>query len=435
MHSLQKQFHDFINTHQMTGKNEKVLLAVSGGLDSMAMCNLFLKAKIAFAIAHCNFRLRGDESDGDEAFVMEWAHHHDINCFVKSFDLGEGSIQLEARKARYEWFQELVVEHGFDKVATAHHLNDSLETLLINLSRGTGFKGITGVPVISENVIRPLLFASKRELTAYAIEEKIEWREDSSNEKDTYDRNHVRHHIVPELEKLNASLLKSFSSTNERLRYGAQIISEKVNEMRAKHLFEEKAGGFRLSLGWMKAAADLVILAEILSDFGVNYATSKEIHSSLGKSGKSFPAGEWFITMDRDSLFIDGEESPSIEIRVNEIGTYAMGISRLTFKFTEKESIVFGSDDEAFFDYGRLKFPLTIRTWREGDRFQPLGMKQSKKVSDLLIDLKIPLAKKKQIYVLECDREIAWVIGYRISEKFKISDGTQKVLKVSKNMG
>ena len=432
MHSLQKQFHDFISAHQMIGKNEKVVLAVSGGLDSMVMCHLFQKTDLEFAIAHCNFGLRGEESDGDEAFVMEWAHTNNINCFVKSFDLGENSIQLEARNARYNWFYELLDEYGFNKIATAHQLNDSLETLLFNLSRGTGFKGISGVPTIAGNVIRPLLFASRKSLMAFAMDERIEWREDSSNQKDDYNRNYIRHHIVPEMEKLNASLLKSFLLTNERLRYGADVIEEKVNEIKEEHFRKEGHGGYQLSLEWIKEEKDLVILSEILSSFHVNYSTCKEIYHCLGKPGKSFPTEKWFITMDRDFLFIDEKESQQVEMRIDKVGSYDLGKDVLRFELIEKKEVTFESESVGYFDADQLGFPVVIRPWRDGDRFQPLGMKSSKKVSDLLVDLKVPVRDKKNVYVIESNERIAWVVNHRISDLFKITDETTRVLKVSK---
>ena len=183
MHSLQKQFHDFIHSNHLVANSEKILLAVSGGLDSMVMADLFLRGGYDIEIAHCNFGLRGEESHRDEAFVLEWADQNSVNCYVKSFDLKDGSIQLEARNTRYQWFSELLLEHELDKIATAHHLNDSLETVLINLTRGTGIRGASGIPLRNGQIIRPLLCASKQELYNYAMDVGLEWREDSSNRK------------------------------------------------------------------------------------------------------------------------------------------------------------------------------------------------------------------------------------------------------------
>ncbi|WP_425392458.1 tRNA lysidine(34) synthetase TilS [Ekhidna sp.] len=429
MHSLQKQFHDFILSKQLVKKGEKLLLAVSGGVDSMVLADLFVKDGFEVALAHCNFGLRGEESDGDEAFVMEWADKRGINCFVKSFDL-EGSIQLEARNARYQWFNELLIEHGLDKIATAHHLNDSLETVLINLSRGTGLKGLTGVPLINEKIIRPLSFASKNDIYKYAMDVGLEWREDSSNKKDDYDRNQIRHHVVPELEKVNPSLLKSFISTQERLSHANKIITNRVAEIKQRFIQDDR-GGVRIDLTWISDPSDELILAEILAEFGLNYQTAKEVFEARGKSGKSFSSGEWFLTMDRSELFIDKGQNDTVELEISGLGSFDFGNASIELQLVKKDDVVFESENVAYLDYDKLRFPLSLRNWNEGDRFQPLGMNGKKKVSDFLIDIKIPLAKKHEVFVMESKGEICWVVGYRISDSFKVTNDSTSILKVS----
>ena len=431
MQSLQKQFHDFIHAHHLVKKSEKVLLAVSGGLDSMVMANLFLEEKIPFAVAHCNFGLRGDESEGDEAFVLDWADKNNVNCHVKAFEIEGGSIQLEARNSRYQWFGELAAEHGYDKVATAHHLNDSLETILINLSRGTGIKGIAGIPIKGANTIRPLLFAEKQRLHDYAMDHELEWREDSSNAKSDYDRNLLRHDVVPELLKLNPSLFRSFGLTVERLTYASEIVSRKVDEIKGKYLKEEQSG-YRLDLSWIRESSDELILSELLSSFGVNYPTAKEIFEARGKSGKSFPINHWLITMDRNTIFIDKDEvSPNSDLVVNSPGEYNLDIGKLVVEQASKSDISFWELHVGYFDAEKLNFPFEVRRWREGDRFQPLGMTGMKKVSDYLIDEKVPLASKKNMMVIESVNGIAWLVGRRISEAFKISEETGDIIKIT----
>lgn len=429
MQSLQKQFHDFILANDLVKKDEKVLLAVSGGLDSMVMAHLFLSLEIPFAIAHCNYGLRGEESDGDEAFVMDWADRNNINCYVKAFDI-EGSIQVEARNARYLWFAELMAEHGYAKVATAHHLNDSLETLLINLSRGTGVKGVGGISLKNDYVIRPLLFTEKKKLYDYAMDQGLEWREDSSNSKSDYDRNLIRHDVVPELLKLNPSLFKTFGLTLERLTYASEILDRTVEEIREQFLVEDS--GFQLDLSWIKAPSDELVLAELLAPFGVNYVTAKEIFESRGKSGKSFPVKAWLITMDRSTLFIDkNEEEPSYEVTIESTGEFQLNDAEIVVEHISREDVVFGASHVAHFDLNKLNFPFLIRSWRAGDKFQPLGMIGEKKVSDYLIDEKVPLMAKKEVMVLETGKKIAWVVGRRISEVFKINEDSETVLKVT----
>lgn len=430
MQSLQKQFHDFIQAHHLVKKGEKVLLAVSGGLDSIVMANLFLSEKIPFAIAHCNYGLRGDESDEDEAFVLDWADKNDVNCYVKAFDI-VGSTQLEARNVRYEWFRELVSEHGFDKIATAHHLNDSLETLLINLSRGTGIKGIAGISVKNVDVIRPLLFAEKQRLYDYAMDHELDWREDSSNAKTDYDRNLLRHDVVPELLKLNPSLFKTFGLTVERLTYASDIVNSRVEEIKSQFLIK-KGKSYQLDLGWIDTGSDELILSEILVPFGVNYTTSKEIFVARGKSGRSFPTEDWLITMDRNMLFIDAQEPlEPVDLIASSIGEYELESAKIMIEKVAGKEVVFGESKTSYFDSRTLKFPLRIRSWKEGDRFQPLGMQGEKKISDFLIDEKVPLALKNRIMVIESEERIAWVVGMRISEAFKVETDAEEVIKIT----
>ena len=431
VHSLQKQFHDFIHSKHLLTNDEKILLAVSGGLDSMVMADLFLKGGFDFEIAHCNFGLRGEESDGDEAFVLTWAEKNSINCYVRSFDLGEGSIQLEARNARYQWFSELLLEHRLDKLATAHHLNDSLETVLINLVRGTGIKGVKGIPSKSGQVIRPLLFASRKDLHTYAIDIDLDWREDSSNEGTDYDRNLIRHEVVPKLENLNPSLLNTFLNTSERLNFANEVVLQKVNDVKNQFLREE-GEGWILSLHWISSASDELILSEILSDYGVNYATAKEVFGARGKSGKSFCENEWLITMDRESIYIHRDEAVlSDELIIHETGRYHHGENEFFIEEKTKSEVSFSAEDVAYFDAEEIQFPLKIRLWKEGDKFRPLGMNGEKKISDFLIDEKVPVPRKKTILILESKEMIAWVVGYRISDQFKISDKTKRVMKVT----
>ncbi len=434
MHSLQKQFHDYIHSNDLVRNDEKVLLAVSGGLDSMVMAKLFLDEGIPVSVAHCNFGLRGEESYGDEAFVMKWAEDHQISCFVKSFDLGDGSIQLEARNARYKWFNELVVEHGFQKIATAHHLNDSLETVLINLSRGTGIKGLAGISTSNGKVIRPLLFASRDDLHTYAMDLRLTWREDSSNQKTEYDRNLIRKEVMPKLERLNPALLKTYVLTNERINHVGSIISRKVKEIETEYLREEK-GGWRLEMDWISTGSDELILAEVLALFGVNYTTAKEIFAARGKSGKSFPTGEWFLTMDRSTIFIDPQKSEDDnELIISEEGSFNLGNGVVEVSRINMTEVHFTSESEAYFDLSKLIFPLRVRTWKEGDRFHPLGMKGSKKVSDLLVDEKVPVSQKKHVKIVESAGKIAWVVGYRVSDQYKVTDHTTEVIRVNFNL-
>jgi len=433
MHSLQKQFHEFVKAEELLREDDHVLLAVSGGLDSMVMADLFAKSSWSFSIAHCNFNLRGTESDGDEAFVKDWANANEVKIYTERFDLGEGSTQLNARNARYQWFEELVATKGYSKIATAHHLNDSLETLLINLSRGTGIKGIAGIKAKSGNVIRPLLFASKDQLKKYAADHSLKWREDSSNEKTDYDRNLLRHVVIPELEKLNPSMVETFRNTAERLGLANEIVQRNVDEIKKKSLVT-RGSMTELKLEWLQAQTDFLLLSEILGEFGFNYVTTKEIFKAIGKSGKQFYAGNVELTMDRKSLFIkEAQDELDAENVIDAVGGFQFGEKKLKLSIVGRAEVELSdaTSNKVYLNADLLSFPLKIRKWRDGDRFTPLGLDGTKKVSDYLIDAKTPLVKKNGVMVLLSEDEIVWLVNHQISELFKITDQTKKILTIS----
>ena len=429
MHPLQKRFQNYIQEFQLVESSDKILLAVSGGLDSMVMMNLFRESGISIGVAHCNFGLRGAESDGDEAFVINSTQKHDIDCHVNSIDLGSESVQLAAREKRYQWFDELCSNQEYTKIATAHHLDDSLETTLLYLVRGTGLEGLKGISNKRDNIIRPLLFATKEELMNYAEDQGLEWREDASNQKSDYDRNKIRLKVLPLLKELNPSLLKTYANSKERFQHAQSIVEKEISRVRRDHFNDKEQ---MLDLSWVEEPKDLILLSSILSEFGVNYTTAKEIFDSIGDSGKQFPVDDLTIIMDREGLFITKDVERDIEnVEIMQWGTHQWG--DLRFKI---ESVELGSQslnqgkNVALLDVKKVGLPLTIRAWKNADRFQPLGMEGSKKVSDFLIDNKVPLAHKDRIAVIEQDSEILWLAGYRISEKFKVTDGSKEAIRI-----
>lgn len=433
LHELQKQFHKFIQLNHLIKEGEKVLLAVSGGLDSMVMLELFHHSSYQFAVAHCNFGLREEESDSDEDFVTQWTKERGVECFVKKVNIEGNSIQLEAREKRYKWFDELCVEKGFSRIATAHHLNDSLETTLLNLSRGTGIKGLAGIPVQNDKIIRPLLFASRDEISVFAIDHNIQWREDASNAKVEYDRNKVRLEVIPKISELNNSLENTFKYTKERLDLTSDLVKNYSISILEQH-FDKNEN--ELHLGWVHQNFHVLILNEILSRYGFNYVSVKGVYEAIGKSGKVFESDAWKVVMDRESLFIRKRQAQDIgEVVIASEGVFEFGNEKLRVEIlaieTGESNWKGGNEHIGVFDRSKLTFPLKLRKWEQGDIFQPLGMKGRKKVSDLLVDLKIPLAKKEKILVLESEGEIVWVVGYRISDNFKVVGDAKEVVRIS----
>ncbi|MFK7953384.1 MAG: tRNA lysidine(34) synthetase TilS [Ekhidna sp.] len=430
MHPLQKQFHDEIKEKQLFPREGKVLLAVSGGVDSMVMAHLFLLSENSFEIAHCNFALRGEDSDKDEQLVRNWAKNHNVVCHVKRFDL-EGSIQLAAREARYKWFSELTVKFGHAAIATAHHINDSLETALFNLSRGTGIRGLSGVPSKSNDVVRPMLFTSKDQLLTYAKEHDIEWREDASNRKTDYGRNLIRNRVIPTLKELNPSLEETFANTLERLQLTNQLLAEYVDVIKNDFLRQEDEV-WKLDVSWIKKSTDSLILSEVVSEFGFNYVTSKEIFETLNKPGKVFMSASFELSIDRSTIYIKSKNRfEEDEVVIASEGLFTVGSRSIKISITERRDVSFDSNKNVvFIDTSKIGFPMKFRTWKEGDRFRPLGMKGQKKISDYLIDNKVPLAHKESVKVVTYDGAIIWLVGHQISDDCKIVDETPSVLKM-----
>jgi tRNA(Ile)-lysidine synthase len=429
-----KNFNDHIARHQLCKATDKILLAVSGGLDSMVMLELFCTAGYSVAVAHCNFQLRGNESDGDEAFVKDRCNHLGIPFYSKGFDTNnyawENSLstQLAARELRYAWFNVLLALEKFDHLATAHHLNDSLETVLLNLCRGTGIEGLAGIPLENKSIIRPMLFASREEIQVYAKEEKIVWREDSGNLTDDYQRNFLRHQIVPKLKEINPSLEHTFFSTLEKVRGGVELM--KHGHQQLEHAFVKQADGKTLII--KEAFRDFhypaPVLWELIKHFGFNIEQSEEIIQSLhSQSGKKFFATAYQLIIDREDLIISLLQDSWDQTEIQE-GQIAATLGPWRLESKESEIIIKPDKVEAILDLWRLRFPLVWRKWRAGDSFCPLGMDHRKKISDFLIDQKISLADKDALTVLESNGEIAWVAGHRIDNRFRITAQTKRAV-------
>ncbi|WP_207220004.1 tRNA lysidine(34) synthetase TilS [Emticicia agri] len=437
-------FLTYINEQSLFTPTDKIVLAVSGGKDSVVLLDLFREAKFNFTVAHCNFQLRGKDSDQDAEFVKQLCASHGIpfratafptQTFARNHKL---SIEMAARQLRYEWFEALRKELDYQYIATAHHLNDSIETILLNLTKGTGISGLRGILAKKGYIIRPLLFASRADIENYVAEKQLAWREDSSNASNDYQRNLLRNEVVPLLKKINPNLEHTFARNIERIQAIESNFQKNLSEFK-KAISQEANDALFLKIeviqNWQSGA---YFLEETLKEFGFNYFQSKEIYRSLCKSsGKAFHSGTHTLTKDREYLIITPKEETTFEELLIDKGTETLDyyglqlqISNTSIEDWQNYLNTARNSDILWVDADTLNYPLRIRPWQEGDWFIPLGMKGKKKISDFLVDKKVPLHLKKKTLLLCSDDDIVWVIGQRTDERFKVTQGTKQILRI-----
>ncbi|PLK43383.1 tRNA lysidine(34) synthetase TilS [Emticicia sp. TH156] len=437
-------FLTYINSQSLFEPTDKVLLAVSGGKDSVVLFDLFLEAKFNFAVAHCNFRLRGEDSDKDASFVKQLCKQKNVPYYTVAFDTrafaktNKLSIEMAARQLRYEWFEQIRLQTGSQYIATAHHLNDSIETILLNLTKGTGIAGLRGIQAKKQCLIRPLLFASRADIEQYVSGKDLKWREDSSNASNDYQRNLLRNEVVPLLKQINPNLEQTFARNIERLQALEGIFLGSLNAFR-KAIISIQGASTLLNISAIQTQQSAAyLLEELLKEFGFNYFQSKEIYLALGKpSGKTFYSDTHTLVKDRKYLIINPKENKDFEEVLIEEDTPIINyhgrhlkISKATIEDWRAYLASDKSPDELWVDADKLTFPLSIRPWQEGDRFIPLGMKGQKKVSDFLVDKKVSLPQKKTTLVLTSGSQIVWLVGHRPDDRFKITPATQSFLKI-----
>ena len=414
---------------------KKLLLACSGGLDSVVLAHLCKALKFDFALAHCNFSLRGTESDGDEDFVRELASTFEINVYVKQFDTEQYaeeqrlSVQMAARELRYKWFDELLQSKRYDYVLTAHHADDSLETFLINLSRGTGIEGLSGIPQVNGNVVRPLLPFSRNEIIEYAKSESIQWREDSSNTSVKYLRNKIRHEIVPGIKELNPTFLQNFQHTQHHLRQINDLVNNHLNELKSK-LFQQRKDKVQIKIAELQKLQPLdAYLYGLFNGYGFSeWSDVKDLLAA--ESGKQVFSKTHRLIKDRQSLIlakIERKESEAFEIHSDK------AIDELPIKISLEDVETFEKQGQnvVFLDKEKLNFPLVLRNWKKGDYFYPFGMKGKKKLSKFFKDEKMDLISKEKQWLLCSGDDIVWIVGRRADERFKVDDSTMKILKIT----
>ncbi len=417
-------------------KEKKLLLAVSGGLDSMVLVQLLQQLDYDISIAHCNFNLRGEESDGDEDLITTYAKDNNLKIFVTRFDTAlfasdnKLSIQVAARQLRYMWFDELLLENSLDHLLTAHHLDDSLETFLINFTRGTGLEGLTGIPQQNGKIVRPLLPFTRNEILAYAEENDIQWREDSSNASDKYLRNKLRHDIVPVLKALNPSFANSFLQTLENLRQ-AQSLVEDASILVYMQVVSEKDDQKHFNIAQLKKLPNYkAYLYQWFSPFG--FTAWDDIYALLdAQSGKYVLSGNFRLLKDREVLIL--EPVPNDYKSVFEITEeHKIIVEPIKLSFAITQTINNNATKKIIFvDNQLIKFPLILRKWQEGDYFCPIGMNGlKKKVSKYFKDEKFSLGEKENTWLLCSGNDIIWITGHRADERFKVTETTNTILKI-----
>lgn len=434
------RFRRFITENQLFKPGEKILLAVSGGIDSMVMWELFEKSGFHYAIIHCNFQLRGSESDADEKLVLQKAEMLGVRIMSRRFDTTEYakltgvSIEMAARELRYAWFDEELQKNGFHHIATAHHHDDLLETFFINLIRKTGIKGLTGFKSKSDRLIRPMLFTNRKEIESFAQNAGIDYRTDQTNNEIVFQRNYIRHKIIPALEKLNPAFRNNLAETIQNLRqiedYYLKNIEKQIDEITEKSETQEEMS---ISL-LLKTDFPRQILYEWLNRFSFNPATIELAFSHLkSSSGRRFYSKTHRLIIDRDRLIITdlSEEREHIYyIEKNDIEIFKPLHLKMQY-FPVDEVEIDPHKNMAFIDADKLVFPLIIRKWEAGEYFQPLGMKGFKKLSDFFIDQKLSIPQKESIWILYSGNKIVWIIGQRIDNRFKITNETETILRIS----
>ncbi|MGY0392613.1 tRNA lysidine(34) synthetase TilS [Bizionia sp. KMM 8389] len=415
----------------------KLLIAISGGVDSVVLAYLCSSLNLNITLAHCNFNLRGSESDTDEQFVFELAEKLDLELFIEHFDTAKYathnnlSIQMAARELRYNWFNELAQQLNFDYILTGHHADDNLETFFINLMRGTGLEGLTGIPETNHLLVRPLLPFSRLDLKEYAESNQISWRDDSSNASTKYLRNKLRHDVIPILKEMNPQLLQSFQKTQGYLQDATAIINDRVNAVR--HDVEKESDGIlKLEIAkLLKYANPKAYLYQLLKVF--NFTEWDDVYGLLtAQSGKFVVSNTHRLLKDREFLIVSEISTPveSTGFLIAETDA-KLDFSNAVLTFETVTKITESSSSTIFVDKDLLNYPLRVSKWEKGAYFYPFGMSGKKKVSKYFKDEKLSLLEKEQVWFLYSESEIVWLIGLRADNQFRVTNKTKNILKIS----
>jgi len=416
----------------------KIIIATSSGVDSVVLCFLCKRLGLEFSIAHCNFALRGEESDLDAKFSKDFAKSLNVNYYSKTFNTlkykkeNSLSTQMAARELRYTWFDAISI--NYDYVLTAHHLDDQLETFFINFSRGSGLDGLCGIPAVSDNLVRPLLGFSKDQILNFAKKNNISWREDSSNNTNDYLRNDIRNNIIPRFKKFNPSLLKGFNNTLSFLKGSKSILNNKINEVYEEIITrEDYQTKYEINKILELDNLDTYLHAFFYKYGFTNLIDIKNILSS--QSGKFVVSKTHRLVKDRGYLILDKVSDLSFDPLYIDSKLSDLNVLYGSLNFNLTDSLDFSnSNSNVFVDEGCLIYPLRVDSYSSGMEFFPLGMKGKKSVSKFLKDEKISLNNKKRVIVLiNGNDEIIWIINHRIDDRYKITESSKKILKISFN--
>ena len=436
---MQKDFKNHINQQLPFLNESKLIIALSGGIDSVVLSHLCKRLDLNFSLAHCNFNLREEESNKDEDFVLELAEELDVEIFIQNFDTEayakehKRSIQMAARELRYDWFKELAEQLKFDYILTAHHADDNLETFLINFTRGTGLNGLTGIPMLNDNIVRPFLPFSRKQIEEFAEENKIIWREDSSNASRKYLRNKLRHEVVPILKEINPQLLDSFQNTLENLNDTADIVKESLNAVAKRAIVSSDKNGITYKISEFKKVNNpKAYLFEMFKAYG--FTEWNDIINLLdAQSGKYVLSQTHRLIKHREYLILTDlmlNRNTTVTLSAVEVSEKTIETPIGMLFFDEADAIKETSKNTIFVDKEKLKFPLELRLWKEGDVFQPIGMKGKKKISKYLKDEKLSLVEKENTWLLTSNDIVVWVVGKRADHRFRVSENTKEILKI-----
>lgn len=433
-----QQFQEFIARHALFTAQKTVLAAVSGGKDSVLLAHLLKSSGYNFALAHCNFQLRGDESKRDQDFTANLAGTLQVPFFLTEFNTADFaaenhiSIQMAARELRYKWFVKICAEQNFDVIATAHHQNDAIETVLLNLTRGTGIAGMHGILPKNGRLVRPMLFLSRENIDQVCAEEKLDFVEDSSNNSTKYARNKIRLEVVPKLKEINPNLEKTFEKNLERFRQMEQLLEHDLKLLRDA-VFIDLKSETRIKISDIRNLHPQQLLTfGLLREFNFSEQVVADLLLSLEKhSGKIFESPSHQIILDRQEIIIQPKKTPIKEALLISEDQHEVSFQGFRLKLLHDESplIVKNNPLATSVDAEKLLFPLTVRNWQTGDYFYPLGMNHKQKLSDFFVQQKVPLNQKSRIPVLvNGNQEIIWIAGFRLDERYKVGSGTKKVV-------